>query len=398
LEWSSDRKYLLQLNPDIKYILITNKVIHALTSISTNLDPSTHQELMTVLADIARNVEIRDDFSIHHPDYKPWEVPAEAVARFQQMPAQVKRKFLSLQLRSFLYGIYYNGSMRSALALDAPEHSRQLDLENSTLMGIDMTFFQRLHDSNCGTGYFDPDWTILKAAEDRSLVVKKGGLRLYIDREQHLTAAQQQAAVGDVVAIKLPKNMMQNGFYMAVGNLGFNRQQAADTLVRIYFSLTADGAITVMNSLTQMLNESKIIFSFKVLYNPQDYQRFDAGVLYFDKRDYATVSGILNLIYTQHRSYFLPHIPLFTKQLAMGLGLAEEPDLKFSERESFGMNRCQIVADGLLTAFDEGKDASTERMNAILAQFSQVGIDLQHPYLNSDSENIYLAFDSAKKD
>jgi HopA1 effector protein family len=190
--------------------------------------------------------------------------------------------------------------------------------------------------------------------------------------------------------------MMQNGFYMAVGDLGFNRQQAADTLVQIYFSLTPDGAIAIMNSLTQMLNESKIIFSFKVLYNPQDYQRFDAGVLYFDKRDYATVSGILNCVHTQHRSYFLPHIPLFTKQLAIGLGLAEEPDLKFAERESFGMNRCQIVADGLLTAFDEERDGSTERMNAILAQFAKMGIDLHHPYLNSDSDNIYHALGEAE--
>jgi HopA1 effector protein family len=56
------------------------------------------------------------------------------------------------------------------------------------------------------------------------------------------------------------------------------------------------------------------------------------------------------------------------------------------------MNRCQIVADGLLTAFDEGQNADTDRMSAILAQFSKVGIDLQHPYLNSDSENIYHAF------
>jgi HopA1 effector protein family len=369
-----------------------NKVMQTLNSISTNSDSSNYLELMTVFADIARNVRIRDDFAIHHPDYKPFEIPPEAVTRFQQMPDQIKQKFLSLQLRSFLYGIYYNGSMRSALAVDAPSHSIQLDLENNMFMGIDMTFFQQLHDSNCGTGYFDPDWTILTAVDDCSLVVKKGGLRLHIDREQHLTAAQQQSQVGEVVAIKLPKNMMQNGFYMAVGDLGFNRQQAVDTLVRIYFSLTADGAIAVMNSLTQMLNESKIIFSFKVLYNPQDYQRFDAGVLYFDKQDYPAVSDILALIHTQHQSYFLPHIPLFTKQIAIGLGLAEEPDLKFVERESFGMNRCQIVADGLLTAFYEGQDADAERMSAILAQFSKVGIDLQHPYLNTDSKNIYHAF------
>jgi hypothetical protein len=141
-----------------------------------------------------------------------------------------------------------------------------------------------------------------------------------------------------------------------------------------------------------MLNESKIIFSFKVLYNPQDYQRSDAGVLYFDKRDYATVSGILALIYTQHSSHFLPHIPLFTKQLAIGLGLAEEPDLKFVERESFGMNRCQIVADGLLTAFYAGQNSNTEKMSAIVEQFDKVRIDLEHPYLNSDSENIYQVF------
>ena len=365
--------------------------MQVLNSISTDSDASTHLELMTVLADIARNVEIRDDFAIHHPDYKPFEIPAEVVTRFQQMPEQMKQKFLSLQLRSFLYGIYYNGSMRSALAKNTPAQSFQLDLENNTFMGIDIAFFERLHQSNCGTGYFDRDWTILQAEGDENLIVKKGGLKLHIDREQHLAAPQQQARVGEVVAIKMPKNMMQNGFYMAIGDLGFDRQQAGDTLVRIYFSLTPDGAIAVMNSLTQMLNESKIIFSFKVLYNPQDYQRCDAGVLYFDKRDYTTVSGILELIHTQHKSYFLPHIPLFTKQLAIGLGLAEEPDLKFAERESFGMNRCQIVADGLLAAFDEGQNSEAERMSAILAQFSKVGIDLQHPYLNSDSENIYHA-------
>jgi hypothetical protein len=361
--------------------------MQTIDSISTNIQP----ELMAVLEDIAKNVEIHEDFSIHHPSYKPLEIPAEAIARFQQMPEQINQKFLSLQLRSFLYGIYYNGSMRDTLALDGSENFRSLDLTNNTIVGIDTTFFQQLHDNNCGTGYFDPDWTLLKVEDESSLVVNKGGLRLYIDRERHLSATQQQARVGDVVAVKMPKNMMQNGFYMAVGDRGLNRQQVADTLVRVYFSLTPDGAIAVMNSLTQMLNESKIIFSFKVLYNPQDYQRFDAGVLYFDKRDYAVVSGILQLVYTQHQVHFLPHIPLFTKQLAIGLGLAEEPDLKFADRESFGMNRCQIVADGLLTAFDERRDSCSERMGAILAQFSQVGIDLQHPYLNSNSENIYHA-------
>lgn len=367
--------------------------MNALNSPSNNSDADTQLNLMTVLEDIARNVEIGDNFAIHHPDYQSLEIPAEAAARFQQMPEQVNHKFLSLQLRSFLYGIYYNGSMRSSLAKNISEHAPKLDLENSTLMGIDMAFFERLHNHNCGNGHFDRDWKILAAEDDDNLIVKKSGLRLYIQRERHLAGAEQQARVGETVAIKMPKNMMQNGFYVAIGDLGFDRHQAADTLIRIYFSLTPDGAVAVMNSLTQMLNEAKIIFSFKVLYNPQDYQRSDAGVLYFDKQDYATVSSILVLVYTEHRSHFLPHIPLFTKQLAIGLGLAEEPDLKFAERESFGMNRCQIVADGLLSAFYEGQDSESERMSAIVSQFARVGIDLDRPYLNSDSENIYRAFE-----
>jgi HopA1 effector protein family len=84
-----------------------------------------------------------------------------------------------------------------------------------------------------------------------------------------------------------------------------------------------------------------------------------------------------------------PEIPLFTKQLATRLGLAEEPDRKFAERESFGLNRCQIVANGLLELHGQNSDSFSSRMTAILAQFSLVGINLQCPYINSNSQDIY---------
>lgn len=160
-------------------------------------------KLMAVLEDIARNVEIRDDFSIHHPSYKPLEIPAEAVERFQKMPEQMRQKFLSLQLRSFLYGIYYNGGMRSALALDSEDQAVSLDLENNTVLGIDLAFFQQLHDANCGTGYFEEGWQVLREAEDGGLWVQHGGLKLYVEREQYLRESEQRAGVGDVVAIRM---------------------------------------------------------------------------------------------------------------------------------------------------------------------------------------------------
>jgi hypothetical protein len=349
-------------------------------------------ELMAVLEDIARNVEIRDDFSIHHPSYKPLEIPAEAVERFQKMPEQMRQKFLGLQLRSFLYGIYYNGGMRSALALDSDDQEVQLDLENNTLFGIDISFFQQLHDANCGTGYFEEGWKVLREEEDGGLWVQGGELRLYVEREMDLREAERQAGTGDVVAVRMPKNRMQSGFYMAVSNLGFSRPQAGDTLVRIYFNVTAEGSIAIMRSLTRELNKVNIPFMFKVLYNPKDYNRFDSGVLYFDGQHYKSVARVLEGVYAECQSHFAPKIPLFTKQIALGLGVAEEPDKKFADQESFGMNRCQIVANGLLKNLDQGECSYEENMKAILEEFILTGIDIKYPYLNRGSNNFYCSF------
>jgi HopA1 effector protein family len=305
------------------------------------------------------------------------------------MPEQMRQKFLGLQLRSFLYGIYYNGGMRSALALGSEDQAVPLDLENNTVLGIDLAFFQQLHDANSGIGYFEEGWKVLREAEDGGLWLQGAGLRLYVKREKYLRAAEQQAKAGDVVAIRMPKNRMQSGFYMAVSNLGFSRPQAGDTLVRIYFNVTAEGSVVVMRSLTRELNEVSIPFSFKVLYNPQDYNRFDSGVLYFDGQHYDMVAKVLAGLYAECRSHFVPKIPLFTKQIAPGLGVAEEPDQKFADRESFGMNRCQIVANGLLESFHQNRSSLSERMELISNSFLTAGIDLQNPHLNSDSENIY---------
>ncbi len=346
--------------------------------------------LQTVLEDIVNQVEIRSDFSVRHPDYKPLELPEEAIARFQKMPEQMQQKYLSLQLRSFLYGIYYSGSMRKALALDTEENNLPLDLENNTVLGVDLEFYNRIHTSNNGQGYFEPGWLILQEEEDGSLVVKKGGLKLHIERDKHLQPAEQNAVIGDSVVIKMPKNRVQNGFYVSIGDARANLHQNGSVLVRIYFNLTPDGAVGVMGSLTQQLNERNIPFDFKVLYNPQDYQRHDSGVLYFDKSNYELVHQILQKVYQKNQSYFKVEVPLFTLQLAPGLALAEEPDRKFAERESFGMNRCQIIANGLLEAWYQDKNLPDEKMQSIFEQFSISEIDPQHTYLNADSKNIYF--------
>ncbi|PSB02209.1 T3SS effector HopA1 family protein [Merismopedia glauca] len=352
----------------------------------TLLDP----RLMTALQDIATNVEI-DGFCIKHPHYKPLELLPDAVERLQSMPLDLQQKYISSQLRSFLYGIYYNGSLKAALAPESETQVNPQDLENNTVLGMDLEFYEQIHHSNTGEGYFDESWVVVREEDDGAIAVTKSGLTLHIKRDRHLKSPEEAIVVGNPVAIRLPKNLVQNGFYMAVSNAGVHDRIASGSqLVRIYWSLTPEGAVAVMNSLTQKLNEIDLPFTFKVLYNPSDYKRHDSGVLYFDSHHYESVRPILQSVYTEHRSHFLPEIPLFTKLLAPGLGLAEEPTQRFAAVESFGMNRCQIVANGLLAAQKQDRKSTEARFESILNQFDLIGVAIATPYLNAESSDIYV--------
>lgn len=363
-----------------------------LDSLPSQLPASAPNQVLDSLQDIATNLQIQSSFCISHPAYKPLELPPEAVARFQRIPLELQNKYLSLQLQSFLYGIYYNGSMQAALAPDANSDDLALhqNLENNTFLGVDLEFYDRLHKSNTGEGYFDPGWQVLRQEPDGSLAVKKGGLTLHIERDRHLQSTEQSTAVGDSVAIRMPRNLVQNGFYMAVSNAGSDTHPQT---VRVYFNLSPEGAVAVMENLTQQLNEIRIPFTFKVLYNPSDYGRYDSGVLYFEKSNYEAVRQVLQTVYAENQLHFRTEVPLFTKLLAPGLALAEEPDCKFAAVESFGMNRCQIVANGLLEAQQNGDESPESRMVYICQHFSLLGIDWQRSYLNANSEDIYTPLD-----
>ncbi|MBX9254728.1 hypothetical protein H1Q63_12340 [Desmonostoc muscorum CCALA 125] len=360
-----------------------------LDSLQTQLS-EVPEPLQTSLQDIIHKVEIQSHYRIQHPDYKPMELPESAIPGFQQLPLDLQNKFLSLQLRSFLYGIYYNGSLKSALAPDADTTNLALNqnLENNTLLGVDVAFYERLHESNRGEGYLSNDWLVIKEETDDVLMVYKNALKLHIQRNIHLQPAERNVTVGNSVAIRMPKNLVQNGFYMAIGNAASHQNK---NIVRVYFNLTPEGAVAVMDSLTTQLNSIDVPFSFKALYNPSDYGRCDSAVLYFDKNKYEAVHPVLERVYLEHQSYFQEEVPLFTKLIAPGLAIAEEPDDKFSDRESFGTHRCQIIANGLLESWLQGNDTPAKRITAVLQHFSLHKVELQHPYLNANSEDIYIS-------
>ncbi|MEO1428127.1 MAG: T3SS effector HopA1 family protein [Cyanobacteria bacterium J06633_8] len=352
--------------------------------------------LSNTFLEIAQKIQIESNFSIIHPDYQPFRLPPLMAETLEKSSGALQEKYLNLLLRNFIYGIYYNNSLESILAanISNPNLLLHQDLENNCVFERDTKFYNRLHESNQGTGYLDAGWRVLRQEPDGSFAVTKGGLTLHVE-ENDLETAALSSQVDDLIAIRLPKNRLNNGFYLAVSNSGKQQQDDLQNLwsdvdvIGIFFNLNPQGAIALMHSLTDKLNNVEIPFTFQVPHHPLGCHRYDSGILNFQKQNYPIVQELLKEIYINNQANFQPEVPLFSKYLAPGLSVAEQPIEKPLNKQSFGVNRCQIIANALLEAWEKRIESPQEKLNIICQHFAWKSVNLECPYLNSNSEDIY---------
>jgi hypothetical protein len=356
-------------------------------------------DLLETLEEIASKITIHSDFKITHPNYQPLELAVAEVNSLQQLPREIQNKYLNLQLRTFIHSIYFDGSLKSTVTDEVNNNAETLTLENNTVRGINNSYYTALESNNCGSGFYEPGWVITGKEGDDLLIVQKDDLTLHVEQYRNLQHSE--------VAVLMPKDRLELGYYIAVGNAGFVNMHHINPSVNIYFNFTPEAAPAIMQALTQQLNDLGVPFSFKVAYDLDEcLHHYDSGILNIEKNDYSKVVPILQQIYgdTLKESLsasvpsiserltscrlrvtdFNPEIPLFTKYLAPGLGLAEVP-----AGESFGMNRCRIIANALLDAYYDDNNILPTRISFIKQHFAKMNISLQSPYLNPDSQDIY---------
>jgi HopA1 effector protein family len=348
-------------------------------------------ELQAALHNIIDHVQFDADFRISHPNYEPLELEPEVLKRLQPLPSAMKRQYLSIQLRSFLHSIYWNGT-RPAFSSSTTGHNKPR--ENDAVNPTNLPLYQKLHANNSGHGYFDAGWEVLGEAGNEVIAVQKDNLTLYIHQHHHLRSPHPVPSPGDNIEILLPSNRVEPDRYIAIGNEGLAYLSSIENpqvFIHLYFNLSSEGAIAMMQGLTQQLNNIPVPFMFKVGYDETNYDRYDTGVLTIAKKDYGRVQEILANLYVDNKPYFQPNIPLFTKQLAPGVGVAEEINhaLKLSSQDNFGTHYFQILANGLLEASEQGEDSPDGRMHSIFKQFDSAGINLIKPYLHPESEDIF---------
>ena len=305
--------------------------------------------------------------------------------RIRQLPPGIKRaispviarSYLLFHLQSQLYTDFY------CKGLASPGKQEITDLALPPVSAT--TYIEELSEANSGTGHWEESWAV-RAIEDGKVVVIRGGLELRALPEDFLAPQGGRIMPGIQLSLRFPKEFLaiSPGFYMALSNKGF-RPEDSQSLVRLYWNLDAKGAVDFMRSVTAKLNHDNLPFRLKVLNNLRQSTRCDAVVLYICKSDYAVVSEILERIYPLIVTHLRPRTPAFTKLLAKGVGLAEDP----GEGESFGLHRCRLLAEGMLLAHEQGCKSTDERLKVVNDHFTKHGFSLEKPYLNPGSFDGY---------
>ena len=340
-----------------------------------------------ILAEIIDKIEIDENFTVAHPDYEALELDSDAIAKLHQAPPQIRSKYLTTQVQEYLYDIYFSHSSIGLQELEIAEQ-QPVQLANNIVNGVDIHFYEQLRQSNTSIGYLDSNWQVVAETEDRELVVVKDGLHLHLDRHRYLDTDLAHVTIGSTIPIYLPPSLVGEDTYIIVGNAGKPTATTPNSGVKfleLYFNFTPAAAVEVSAQLTHELNRLKIPFQFAILHDPLLFHRYDPGTLRLSQSGYLAIQPVLTQIHQAHQAEFSAHVPLFSKQLAPGLGLAEIP----TAASGFGMQRCGLVAKGLVAAMAQDRTAAADKFQLIQQEWTIAGLDLLQPHLNPSPSDCY---------
>lgn len=290
------------------------------------------------------------------------------------LPPHAFRAHLLQQMQEHLYRDFY---CQGAATPQRAVYSSQ------PLQGV-TPFVERLTNANSGSGCKDTGWQVTGTDGDLPVLGKRD-LTLWPARDE-MGRVEGEILAGSAVGLRLPPDLigMSPGYYMALSDLPMPDLDPGARTIRVYWNISPEGAVDLVRLVTSLLNEHAIPFRLKVISDPDRYLRCDSAVLYFPHRRYGEVIELAKRIYETVRGRVRPGVPALTKKLAHGLGLAEDPP----GGESFGLNRCMHIAEGLAGAYDAGLRGPA-RLEAVVAHLSRAGINIQAPYLRPGSIDEY---------
>jgi hypothetical protein len=239
----------------------------------------------------------------------------------------------------------------------------------ATSSDVDMT--PLLQSANRGCTKFERGWVLESITPDSRIIARKRGVRrLFNIGEFSLEGSISTAppTVGTEITAFFPNEAinLQPGFYHA---MHYSMEDVTDPLrmIRFYFNIKPEGAGDLVDAITGLFIKVGVPYRFKIANRAKLFERRDPSVLIVPQRFYDIAIELLAIAYDRIAHKIRREVPLFTKKLADGFAFAEAP----ANGESFGINRCRILAEAAIEAVGSklaSKDACLEGLKRILAK------------------------------
>jgi hypothetical protein len=104
-------------------------------------------------------------------------------------------------------------------------------------------------------------------------------------------------------------------------------------------------------------------------------------VLAFERCDRSRAAAASVSISVALCDFLEPATPALTRRLAPGLAFAEDP----GPDESYGAQRCRLLAEAAVTAHEHGILDPDGRLGVVRERFADVGASLDRPHLERGS-------------
>lgn len=173
------------------------------------------------------------------------------------------------------------------------------------------------------------------------------------------------------------------GHYVMLGRPIHHPQSGRQ--VRFYWNFDLSGATTFVREITARLERARIPFQAKLPLHPLGYARTDAGVVYLGDDDVEAAGEALAAAYAALGPAVRDAVPLFTLRLAPGLSFAESPP----NGDSFGMHRCDLIAEGLVQAHERDAPDVDSRLATVRGRLTVYGLDVERLACNPTSRYPY---------
>jgi hypothetical protein len=284
----------------------------------------------------------------------------------------------------------------------------------------DPGFIAELSAANQSRSHWDAGWTVEQVSPDGSVEARK------FDRYRGPVPGEYagdigpgtRPSIGDQISIQVlhESTRLQPGFYFCFSDVIPDHYDEFQSL-RFYFNVSARGAPVLLRELSSRLNRFQVPFRFKCPVAPALFDRLASSVLYVPFRYREIASRCLAQLLPVVEEHLGEDVPLFTKRVHPGVGMAEDP----GTQESFGRQRCELVARGLFAASVFGSNfrrpqreregaraqespaqcetgnvlgegplagasgCETDPVESIRNRFAEAGLQFERPWLNSGS-------------